>query len=708
MSQPEAPSNEPGSWEAWFGAPPGPRCRLRMGFIAAAAVLGFAIIAFRLFGLQVNPDLRLSEEYRHHNAEIAIHQPRGNILDVNGRLLATDRQMPTLYANPSRVKEPEALAQRLSVLLGVNEDLIYSRLNRRTPSGQLMQGVVVKRWLDNDEVEALGDLRAWAGQSLWLRNEPIRYYPHQQLGAHLVGFVNRESKGSEGVEMAFDSVLRGVPGRVVSRADANRTLLASLTLEERAPEGGHHVHMTMDMRIQHILEQELDKAREETGAVRAMGMVMDPHTGAIKAMASRPAYDPNRFSQYPLEMMKNPAIIDVFEPGSVFKIVTAAAALEHGIVTPEQPVDCQQGVMQQGRRTIRDFYSLGVVPFYEAYAQSSNIAMINLAQELGPELMEAWIRRFGFGQRTTPDFSGESPGIFRPRSQWSGYSMGSLPMGQEIAVTIPQLARAFAVIANGGYLVEPYLVERAVAPDGSLSYEREPAPPQQVLSAHTAETMRVLSHVVVSEGTGRRANIEEFRAGGKTGTAQMARTDGPGYDPDRYTAIFAGFAPISDPRLVSVIVVQEPQIRERWGGFICGPIFKEVMRESLIMMNTPEDPVLARATDELQNGLNAEKESGDGSNGDRDADLQLLALEADLMQVGPRVPDLMGMTKRQARAAVAHTGVEWDMQGAGWVIEQDPPPGTPLNEVTVCRLIFGNKAGGDETERDTELSRLYD
>ena len=272
-------------------------------------------------------------------------------------------------------------------------------------------------------------------------------------------------------------------------------------------------------------------------------------------------------------MRKNRALLDMFEPGSAFKIVTASAALEHGLIVPETLIDCEGGAFNPYGHRIRDFHKLGVEPFSKCFEESSNIAIIKVGAMLGKERLETWIRRFGFGDRTSPDFQFESPGMFRPLSEWSGLSMGALPMGQEIAVTIPQMARAFAVIANGGFLVEPYFVEQAATRDGRVTYRHEAPPPTRILSERTAATMRDLSYQVVRYGTGAPASIPEYRVGGKTGTAQMARKDGRGYDPDRYTTVFAGFAPVGNPRLVAIIVVQEPMIRLHYGGYVCGPVF---------------------------------------------------------------------------------------------------------------------------------------
>lgn len=689
-----------------YGPPPGVVQCFRLRVVAVVSCIFFLIIAARLVQVHAFPEPGRLAQSQHNIGRRSLQESRGDIVDANNTLLATDRELQSLWADPTRIDDPLQLAQRISVALRLTEDEVYERLTRSDSEGRLRRGVPVKRWLSEAQAEELRDLVESAGRALWYQDESTRYYPHGELAAHVLGFVNREHVGGAGIEGQLDPYLRSVPGEVVSRVDVNRTLLHSLTVQARAPDGGDTVQLTLDARIQYILEQELDNALEMAEAKRAMGMVMDPHTGAIRAMAARPSYNPNQFTQYTAEERTNPLTVHTFEPGSVFKIVTASAALEHGIVRPETLIDCEDGGFNPYGHYIRDFYALEVVPFYEAYAQSSNVALIKLAAELGPERLEAWIRRFGFGEPTSRDFPAEEPGRFRPVEQWSRYSMGSLPMGQEISVSVPQLARAFSVIANGGFRVQPYVVESATNPDGDITYQHEPEPPQRILSAQTAEVMQALSHIVVTEGTGRRASMEQYRAGGKTGTAQMARLDGPGYDPDRYMATFGGFAPIAHPELVAVIVVQEPGISQRYGGYICGPVFKEVMRESLAMLQVPEDPVLdpvdvEELDDEPEEPPNPAPPEASGNYAIQPLDsLQLVELETDLMTVGPRLPDFKGKTKREAQAKLATLEVQWSMSGAGWVTEQDPPPGTPLGEVDVCRLVFSNREPPPIDEND--------
>lgn len=679
--------------------------RWRIFLVFCFFVLVFSGIVARLVWLQVDPDLRFSEEDLKHIAYVDIHRARGMILDRTGRVLASNRDVPSLSANPNEVDDPQALAQWLSRRLDVDEALALRRLTQRDREGLPMKFVWIKRYLTHPEVEALGDLAAAPdGGALMIQMEPLRSYPEGDLAAHILGFANREGQGSEGVELAYDKYLASRPGRKVSRVDNKRNFIGLLTLEYEPPTGGDDLVLTIDAAIQYTLEQRLDEAIEKNKAKGAMGILMDPKSGAILALAVRPAFDPNRYWDYAPELRTNRSLTDIFEPGSAFKIVTASGAIEQGLISPDDEIDCEGGSFNPYGHRISDApgHHLEVVPFSQGFAQSSNIAIIKVAALLGPERLESWIRRFGFGQRSGVGLPGESRGIFRPRKRWSRLSMGSLPMGQEVGVTLFQLARAFSAVANGGLMVAPYVVASAVSKEGDITFQHEAPQPVRIMSEETAATMRALCHLVVSDrhSTGWRAAIPEYRVGGKTGTAQIARPDGGGYYRNRYTTIFAGFAPIADPKICAVIVVQEPMIPQHYGGYVCGPVFKSVVREALVRLRVPEDPMRAPGAEDSDGAELASEDADtvvarfvfdllepieDGLDG-----LELLAFHGDSTGTTPTLPSFMGLTKREAKSKLVSLGLQWDPWGAGRVVGQDPPAGTLLDKVNVCRLVFSN------------------
>jgi stage V sporulation protein D (sporulation-specific penicillin-binding protein) len=694
-----------------FGDQPGVEQRARMIFLLRVFAGLFAVVALRLMQLHLNPRLELTDEEKFHIGEVELREPRGEIYDRNGLLLASDRDVPSVWVDPRKLQNAEELAPRVAEKLGMTQDEVQQKFAKQDEKGNIRKFVWVKRWLPDVSTESLQELEELSGGALAVQHEPLRYYPQNDSAAHLLGFVNQDGKASEGVELMFDKHLKSIPGKLVARKDASRELLESQTYEYLEPKGGEKVQLTIDTKIQHTLERALDKRMVDQNAVGAMGIVMDPHTGAILAMATRPAFDPNRYKEFPAELRKNRAIIDVFEPGSAFKIVTASAALEHGLVTPDTMIDCEGGSFNPYGHRISDYHKMGVVNFSKCVEESSNIAMIKVAAMLGPERVEQWIRRFGFGKATSPHFPMESGGIFRSRSKWSRLSMGSLPMGQEISVTMPQLAKSFSMIANGGFEVEPYFVERSVSAFGESTYQHEPPSGARVISAKTAKTMQELLGRVCEFGTGQPARIPEYTVGGKTGTAQMKRKNGPGYDPDRYTAVFAGFAPVSNPRLVCVIVVQEPMVKLHYGGPVSGPVFAEVVRDALIRMNVtpdilaPEDLVEqvkpAEALVMAKVAVPAPVETDADSITERLTPEELKEMEAlaepmdplalvpyRTAPVGPPMPDLTGMTKRQAKETLHALQVQWDPRGVGRVVSQTPPPGTPAGPGMLCAVEF--------------------
>lgn len=712
-----------------YGGPVLEQQRHRGKVVFVALMLCLVAVCGRLAQLHLNPDLELSEEERTHIGMVTLQEPRGKIFDRNGLVLATNRDVPSLWVDPRKVTKPEELALTLSAELNLPLDQTFERLTATESNGNPMKFMWVKRWLTDVSPDTIDQLIAESHGALAVKYESTRYYPQGETAAHLLGFVNRVGEASEGVELLFDHHLKSVPGQHKARKDAGRRLLESLTLDYTPPTGGDSIQLTLESSIQHTLETALDRRIVECNAASGMGIVMDPKTGAILALACRPAYDPNLYTEFDPALRKNRALVDRFEPGSAFKIVTAAAALEHGIVTPDTMIDCENGGFNPYGHRIKDFHSLGVEPFRVCFEQSSNVAIIKVAAQLGPERLDQWIRRFGFGATTSRDFTLNTPkgpmsletsGIYRPREKWSRLTMGSLPMGQEIAVTLIQLAKSFSVIANGGYVVEPYYVERAVNRNGETTYQFPHGERQRILSPETAKTMQELCKQVVDTGTGAKADIDEYTVAGKTGTAQMARKDGRGYDPDRFTTVFSGFAPANNPAVVSVIVIQEPMIRLHYGGYVCGPVFKEVVREALVRLNVPPDrPENAQKPEEKPEEKSEKKRPAE------DADtivarldiqeqemledslenllepLDGLALIAPMpmMHSGEplkRLPDLVGMNKRQAAETLRNLGIPWDVKGSGWVTSQYPPAGTPIYEVLMCSLEFARKASDEE------------
>ena len=691
-----------------YGERPDRWQQVRIYFLMAGFWLAFAIVGVRLYFVHLDPAAELSREDPYHEGEVVLPVSRGDLLDHNGVVLATDDRVPTLVADPSRVQDPQRIARALNRELGIPEAETLRNLRPTRDDGAKRQFAYLARWITGVAPEALEMLVHEIDDAVSLRYEPMRYYPQQTLAAQVLGFVNRVGDASDGLELKCDQWLRGVAGTRRARKDAREMLLASLTLEYQPPSGGNDVYLTIDATMQKKLEEALRLRMVEVNAPRGMGMLMDPKTGAILAFACLPSYDPNHYEDSSEELRTPRALTHAFEPGSVFKIVTAAAALEHGLVTPTTEIDCENGSFNPYGHRINDVHRMGIVPFSLCFAESSNVAHVKVAALLGPERLDQWIRRFGFGQRATRELGGmETIGICRARTQWSRWSMSALPIGQEISCTLPQLTRAFAVIANGGLLVEPYFVDRVVDRDGNLVFRGQPSPPRRILSEETAAVMRDLCHLTVIHGTGTRASIDNYRVGGKTGTAQRSPEGQRGYAKKLYTAVFAGFAPVADPRIVGTIVLEEPEYGKHYGGFASAPVFKQVVGDALALMQVPEDPVIEEGEAPLNTLADADTATPPAPLEPEEEpfvlesldDLELIAREQDGTEWVRGLPDFTGMTMHQARERLLELGIPWDPSGAGRVIQQRPEPGTPVTKVDLCRLFFGHP--GNLVENDT-------
>lgn len=724
---------------ARYGEFPGEVQRGRMVFVARVLVIAFGVIVLRLVQLHIAPGNKLGEEDRKHIGSTPLYEPRGDILDRNGLTLATDRKVPSLWVDPRGILDPDAVATIVAKHTGMPVNEVFEKLTQRDTQGEPRKFVWIKRWLTDISEEALHEMEEVSDGFVTVRYEPLRYYPQKDMASHIIGFVNRDSEAGEGAELYFDKYLRSTPGKYTARKDGHQRMLESLRVDYEEPQGGNHLILTIDGKVQHNLEDALDRRIVETNADHGMGIVMDPATGAILALACRPGYDPNQYDTTQPELRKNRAIVDVFEPGSAFKIITAAAALEHDLINPETKIDCENGGFNPYGHYIKDFHRLGVEPFRHCFYESSNVAIIKVGAMLGPERLDQWIRKFGIGKTTSREFRGESRGMYMPynpdknKSTWSKLTMGSLPMGQEVAVTMLQLARSFSVIANGGYLVEPHYVQRAVNRDGEVVYEYTPPSHERILSPSTCDTMKELCAGVVTDGTGEKAQILEYRVGGKTGTAQIARhrSEGGGYIPGAFNTVFAGFAPVTHPRLVSVIVVNQPMIKLHYGGYVCGPVFQEVVRNALIDMEVPQDPVLDKDGVPLiaklkEKDIEKAPESGDERfiesvdaevlatldpataatasasslalvkkpavpAKDKKSSAATEAMPPHVIVQAGQLPDFRGMTKREVQQVLLPLNIPWDTQGAGWVVEQEPPAGTAITDVERCRLRFGTR-----------------
>ena len=538
-------------------------------------ILSLSILVLRLLYIQVvKYDFYKKIADEQHTVSLEIASKRGTIFDRNMRVLAVNLHSNSIFANPRVIKDKQKAAASIARILGISEDFVYGRLARNKSF------VWIKRKIPSDTAARIKALKI---EGIDMVQESERSYPDKALACHVIGTADIDNNGLEGLELFYDKYLKGEPGCVVSTQDAKRKLLESYQYEYIPPRDGFNLILTIDEVIQSIAERELAKAFAKFNAKGASIIVMDPRTGDILALANMPNYDLNDVKNRSKEAVRNRAINDFFEPGSVFKIVTASAALEEKAVDLNDKFDCENGEWHIGRRVLHDHTPHGIMTFKEIIEMSSNIGTVKAAARLGQARMYKYMKLFGFYEKTGIDLPGEVAGINRPINRWSGVSMYAIPMGQEVTTTALQLACAISVIADNGYRVRPRVVKEVIDPNGKVIKEFPVNVPNRVISTDTVVKMRGVLNGVVNSGTGKKAKMEDYEAGGKTGTAQ--KVEQGTYSHNRFIGSFIGFAPIEKPVLAVVICIDEPH-PVYYGGDVAAPVFRNVVNDSLRYLNS--------------------------------------------------------------------------------------------------------------------------
>jgi cell division protein FtsI (penicillin-binding protein 3) len=546
-----------------------PNRRIRLLLVVFALV--FATTLGRAVWLQAVQAQSLARMATTQQREVVtLPARRGTIYDRTGVQLAIGEQATTVYADPRQVVRPRAVAVAAERALGVDADELLPLLRDRSRAF-----VYVARKADPTRAAAL-ERRRLSGLGFY--PEERRIYPQGWIGAHALGYAGVDNRGLAGLELQLERVLRGRAGRqTIVRDPFGRPIDVVNATAER--EGGD-VFLTLDHTLQAHAEQVLRQTLERWTAKAATAIVLDPRTGAVLAMAGAPGFDANRFPNVPRDLQRNRAVTDTYEPGSTFKIVTAAAVLSERIVTPQTGFDLRYSI-RVADRVIRDSHERGTerMTVAEIISRSSNVGTVSLAIMLGQKRLARWISRFGFGHFTGIDYPGESKGIVPALERWSGSTIGTVPIGQGIAVTPVQMAAAYATVANDGVLVQPHLVARVGA-------QRARPERRRVVSRTVAAQLVALLQNVVAEGTGTLAAVPGYKVAGKTGTA--AKPEGAGYSKSRYVASFVGFVPASAPRLVILVTVDEPR-NAIWGGVVAAPAFQKIARFALQYLEVPPD-----------------------------------------------------------------------------------------------------------------------
>jgi len=553
----------------------------RLLFVLALTMVAFLAISGRLIVLQVLDATSLDEAAAKQRLRtIELPGERGRIFDRDGGDLALSVPARTIYAQPRLIRDPAGTARKLAPLLGQPAKTILGRLRSGAAWTYLAREIPVA----NGQAVAKLDL-----PGIGVLTDTMRRYPSGQLASQVLGFVGTDGSGLAGVEQRYDGLLAGHSGQMLLEQDPSGRPIPQGQRSVEPARPGSDLVLTIDQNIQYVAERALAAAVKQYQAKSGSVVVMAPRTGELLAVANVPTFDPNRFGTSSDEARKDRAVTNVYEPGSTNKVITAAAALDAGVVRPSTKVTVPPELpLCPGVHSFHDSHQHGTewLTFADVVAQSSNIGTIRVATKLGPERLAKAELDFGYGQRTGVDLPGETPGIVRPQSTWTCPDLGTNAIGQGVAVSVLQMARVYASVANGGLLVQPTLLRGTVDERGDYHATERPTP-KRVLSVRTTQTLTsILEGVVREGGTGTRAALDDWTVAGKTGTAQVPNPNGGGYLPGAYVASFMGYAPAEDPRVVVAVVLDRPT-KGIYGGTVAAPVFREVAGYALRHMEVP-------------------------------------------------------------------------------------------------------------------------
>jgi cell division protein FtsI (penicillin-binding protein 3) len=675
------------------------KVHVRLLVVAGVAFLWMTAIFGRLGYLQlIRHSDYLARAQRQQQRTIEITPKRGAIYDRNMHPLAMSLPVESAFAVPAEIGDNKLMAARLlSNVLGVPRDVLETRFQ----SGGSF--VWISRKLPPDKAEAV---RALNLKGVYLQSENQRYYPKRELAAHVLGFVDLDEKGLGGIEYGLDSLVRGKSEKIVVMADARQRWFDGGSAQR---DQGANVILTMDEKIQYIAERELAAAIARTHAMAGTVIVQNPNTGAILALANWPKFNPNSANEAKAEARMDRAVSAIYEPGSTFKLITLAAALDQNLTRPEEVFNCENGAVYIAGHRIRDHKPFGMLTVSEILAQSSDVGAIKIALRMGAPKFYDYIRAFGFGQLTGIDLPGESKGLLRKLDNWSAISIGSVSMGQEVGVTPMQLVTAVSAIANGGTLYKPHVVAEVKRGSGSLAPADALAPGEakEVIRPETAATLRRLMEGVVLHGTGTRARLDGWTAAGKTGSAQKIDPATGRYSPTQLIASFSGFAPINDPALTILVSLDSP-VGEHEGGQVAAPVFKRIAEQVLPYLDVPRDVPLSPKLLQAAYRRNAAEEESSLSDftpadfsaqpepapaapvNEKKAENPPPAVTVALDEGGDiAVPDFRGKTMREATEMCLRLGLEPVLVGSGLAADVAPASGAKVRRGAKITVRFG-------------------
>jgi cell division protein FtsI (penicillin-binding protein 3) len=666
-------------------------------FVAAFIGFWMFLIAARLVYLQFSQyDSLVNRARQQQQNSIETSAQRGELLDRHGSELARSVQTVSLFLDPEGI-DAETLdhsAQQVAKILNLKEsDLVK---DFRDGLEQKRRFIWIARRLDADVAAKITALNL---PGINTRLEPKRFYPNGSLASHVLGYVGLDGQGLGGVEQSYNEKISGEPGQLFLEKDANGKPYESY---EIAAKPGQTVVLTIDQSIQYLAEQALQDAVQRSHAKSGTVIVLDPRSGEILALANAPTFDPNKVAEAKPETRSNWALQNIYEPGSTFKIVAYSAAIEKKLVRPEDHIDCQMGAITVAGRLVHDHHPYGLLTISEALAKSSNVAAIKLGLRVGDETMYDYIKRFGFGSKTGIELPGETSGIVRKVEHWQPSSIGSIAMGQEVGVTPVQMVAAFGALANDGVRFAPHLIREVRGADGTVVYRAEPEQ-RRVVSAETATALRGMLEGVTLNGTAKKAQLDGYSAAGKTGTAQKIDPQTKAYSHTKFVGSFVGFAPVSNPQVAIIVVIDEPAGAYH-GGDVAAPIFREVAEQILPSLGVEPDietksvpDLIAQVNENPERAEKLREEQAESeqqrqatmptvdSNGGRGGEV----VYASATKKAILMPDLRGRSVRDVARTCAQLGLQVEARGEGRVLKQNPSAGTEVNTGQLIYVDFG-------------------
>ncbi|MBR2518738.1 MAG: PASTA domain-containing protein [Selenomonadaceae bacterium] len=658
-------------------------------------LLGLIVVIVIRYGwLQLVQGSELAERMRWQvGHDYSVQSPRGAIIDRHGRELAVSTMTKSLFVDPNHVENPAELAKDLAPLVDKTEQEILDDI---AVGGGFSW---VKRRLEQSEYEAIRKLIREKNYAVCLgfRDEAKRYYPNDVLAANVLGFVGTDDKGLDGIEQALDKYIKGEVTESFIYADTQERPILESIFTPSGYQGDRckTIQLTIDSAIQFIVEQELDRAMAENSPLAITCIAMDPHTGEILAMANRPSYNPNRFWDYDQEVWKNRAVSYIYEPGSTFKAVIAGAALQEGLVSPNQTFVDPGYVMVSGKR-IQNWngLSFGTVTFADVVKQSLNTGFALVGLDLGADKLISYAKLFGFGEPTGIELPGEEAGLLYEPEEMVDSDIATMAIGQSIAVTPLQLITAFCAIANDGILLKPHIVKQIKNANGSIYSETHVEEVRRTIDSATDKTLVGLLEQVVASGGGGKASVRGYRIAGKTGTAQKVSEYGLGYSEGKYIASFCGFAPVENPQIVLLVMIDEPY-GTFYGGQIAAPvagrIFSQVFR---YMRIEPSDAPLGLDADEISDEVGTGDASIQGVPQRRESPKELEPKietpkeEENLAPNLARVPSFYGKSIREAARLANEAGLAFEADGSGFAVEQSITAGEIVDKGTAVKVHF--------------------